>query len=38
MRGKNVFVPVGDTQIEPDDKVVLFALPSAIHEVEKLFN
>ncbi len=38
MRGESVFVPVGDTQIEPDDKVVLFALPSAIHEVEKLFN
>ncbi len=38
MRGDKVFIPVGDTQIQAGDKVVLFALPSAIHEVEKLFN
>jgi trk system potassium uptake protein TrkA len=38
MRGKDVFIPVGNTIIKPKDKVVLFALPSAIHEVEKLFN
>jgi len=38
MRGDDVFIPVGSTLIEPEDKVVLFALPSAIHEVEKLFN
>ncbi len=38
MRGDEVFIPVGDSQIEAGDKVVLFALPSAIHEVEKFFN
>jgi trk system potassium uptake protein TrkA len=38
MRDDHVFIPVGDTQIEAGDKVVLFALPTDIHEVEKLFN
>jgi trk system potassium uptake protein TrkA len=38
MHGEEVLIPVGDTVIEPEDKVVLFALPSAINEVEKLFN
>jgi len=38
MRRDEVFIPMGDSQIEADDKVVLFALPSAIHEVEKFFN
>ena len=38
MRGDEVFIPMGDSQIEAGDKVVLFALPSAIHEVEKFFN
>jgi trk system potassium uptake protein TrkA len=37
-RGKKVFIPVGETQIEPNDKVVVFAMPGAIHEVEKLFD
>jgi len=38
MRDDKVFIPVGSTQIQAGDKVVLFALPTAIHEVEKLFN
>jgi trk system potassium uptake protein TrkA len=38
MRDDHVFIPIGDTQIEAGDKVVLFALPSDIHEAEKLFN
>ena len=38
MRNGEVFIPVGDTQIQAGDKVVLFALPSAIREVEKFFN
>ena len=38
MRDDHVFIPVGDTQIKAGDKVVLFALPTDIHEVEKLFN
>jgi len=37
-RSKEVFIPVGETQIEADDKVVLFAFPSAIHDVEKMFS
>lgn len=37
-RADDVFIPMGDTQIEPGDKVVLFALPSAIHDIEKLFS
>ena len=38
MREEEVIVPVGTTKIEPGDKVVLFALPTAINEVEKLFE
>jgi trk system potassium uptake protein TrkA len=38
MRDDDVFIPIGDTHIKAGDKVVLFALPSAIHDVEKMFN
>lgn len=38
MRDQDVFIPIGSTQIKAGDKVVLFALPSAIHDVEKMFN
>ena len=38
MRGDTVFIPVGSTQIQPGDKVVIFAMPSAIREVEEMFN
>ena len=37
MRGDDVFVPIGATKIKAGDKVVLFAMPTAISEVEKLF-
>ena len=37
MRGDDVFIPIGDSQLQADDKVVLFAIPSAIREVEKFF-
>jgi trk system potassium uptake protein TrkA len=37
MRNDEVFIPIGTTQIRAGDKVVVFALPSAIKEVEKLF-
>lgn len=37
-RNGNVFVPVGDTQIEPGDKAVVFALPSAVGAVEEMFG
>jgi trk system potassium uptake protein TrkA len=36
--GESVYVPVGSSRINAGDKIVLFALPTAIHEVEKLFN
>lgn len=38
LRGDKVFIPMGNSRIEAGDKVVLFALPSAIGEVEKVFN
>lgn len=38
VRGNNSFIAKGDTLIEAQDKVVVFALPSAIHKVEKFFN
>ncbi|MDQ7063202.1 MAG: Trk system potassium transporter TrkA [candidate division KSB1 bacterium] len=38
MRQDTVFIPVGNTHIQPGDKVVIFAMPSAIREVEEMFN
>jgi trk system potassium uptake protein TrkA len=38
LRGNDIFIPTGDSHIKAGDKVVLFALPSAIGEVEKLFT
>ncbi|NIR51322.1 Trk system potassium transporter TrkA [candidate division KSB1 bacterium] len=38
MRNGNVFVPVGDSLIEPKDKVVVFALPKAVANVENMFE
>lgn len=35
--GKGI-ITVGDTLIQPDDKVVIFALPGSIKKVEKLFD
>ncbi len=37
-RNGNVFVPVGNTLIKPQDKVVVFALPKAVASVEKMFG
>lgn len=37
-RGEDTVIPVGDTQINPEDKVIVFALPEAVSTVEKLFN
>jgi len=37
-RGEEVFIPNGNSQIMEGDKVVLFALPSAIQDVEKVFD
>lgn len=38
VRGNEFFIPVGDSQLEAGDKVVVFAMPTAIKEVEKLFT
>jgi trk system potassium uptake protein TrkA len=38
MRNDKVLIPVGDSKLQAGDKVVLFALPSDIHEVEELFK
>jgi len=37
-RDGEVFVPVGDSSIEANDKVVIFALPKAVANVEKMFE
>ena len=36
-RNNAVFIPVGNSQIQADDRVVIFALPQSIHHVEKFF-
>ena len=38
VRGAMAFVAKGDTQIQPGDKVVVFALPSAIRKLDKYFK
>ena len=38
IRGKSSFIAKGDTIIKPNDRVVVFALPSAISKIEKFFN
>ena len=37
VRGSKSFIAVGDTQIKANDKVVLFALPNAIHKIGEYF-
>ncbi len=36
IRGSEVFVPRGDTAIEVGDRLIVIALPKAVHEVEQL--
>lgn len=38
VRDKEVIIPGGEHMILPDDRVVVFALPSALPEVEELFS
>jgi trk system potassium uptake protein TrkA len=38
VHGDDFFIPTGNSLIHEGDKVVVFALPPAIREVEKLFN
>ena len=37
IRNNEVIIPNGDTRIEANDRVVVFALPSGIKKVEKMF-
>ena len=38
VRDNKGFITKGDTQIQPDDKVVVFSLPAEINKVEKIFQ
>jgi len=38
IRQSNIIIPNGNTQILPDDKVVVFLKPALIQKVEKYFN
>jgi len=38
IRGKTGFIATGNTQIQPDDRVVVFAMPSSISEVSRFFK
>jgi trk system potassium uptake protein TrkA len=38
IRGKSSFIATGSTEIKSNDKVVVFALPSAIPKITKFFN
>lgn len=37
IRGNNSFIAVGDTEIKPYDRVVVFALPTTLKKVNKFF-
>ena len=38
IRGNTSFIAKGDTQLQPNDKVIVFALPSALKKVNQLFK
>ncbi|MFC1736869.1 Trk system potassium transporter TrkA, partial [Candidatus Hydrogenedentota bacterium] len=38
VRGEDVIVPTGETVLLPDDRVIVFALPSAIKATERFFS
>jgi trk system potassium uptake protein len=38
IRGNDYFIAVGDTRIEAYDRVVVFALPQAVKEVDRMFR
>jgi trk system potassium uptake protein TrkA len=38
IRGKSSFIASGNTEIKSNDKVVVFALPSAVAKMSKFFN
>ena len=38
VRGSESFIAVGDTVIEPYDRVAVFTLPQSIKDIDKLFK
>lgn len=38
IRNDEAFITIGNSKIEPGDKVVVFSLPGTVHKVEKLFQ
>ncbi|MFC2087119.1 Trk system potassium transporter TrkA [Bacteroidota bacterium] len=38
VRGKNSYIATGDLKVEPNDRVVVFVLPSSFYKLEKFFN
>ena len=38
IRNGQVFVPIGESSIQPGDKLIIFTLPTMVKTVEKLFN
>ena len=38
IRGNKFLIPRGDTRVADGDRVVVFALPNAVEDVEKLFS
>ncbi|TNE54968.1 MAG: Trk system potassium transporter TrkA [Bacteroidetes bacterium] len=38
VRNEQGYIPDGDFQLEKDDKVIVFAMPEAIHKVEEIFK
>ncbi|UCH64458.1 MAG: Trk system potassium transporter TrkA [Ignavibacterium sp.] len=38
IRGEESFIAVGNSQIKPNDKVVIFSLPDGVKKIEKLFK
>lgn len=38
IRGKESFIAVGNSQIKPNDKVVIFSLPDGVKKIEKFFK
>ena len=38
IRGDDILIPRGDDMVLPGDEVILFAIPEALHEIEKFFD
>ncbi|MFO7632196.1 MAG: Trk system potassium transporter TrkA [Caldilinea sp.] len=38
LRNESVFIPDGDTQIRPDDRTVVFVMPEAMFDLDRLFG